>query len=114
MSSARRFLIPTGWNSLAMKEALAASDFSLAELKTRPCTVYLVLPPRYLDVHGRFLRLFVNLALVEASTGQKQRYRLLMVLDEFYALGRMQFVAKAAGLLAGPATASNCGRSCRT
>ena len=28
-----------------MKEALSASDFSLSELKTGLCTVYLVLPP---------------------------------------------------------------------
>jgi type IV secretory pathway TraG/TraD family ATPase VirD4 len=63
--------------------------------------VYLVLPPKYLDEHGRFLRLFVNLALQEAAKGQKQRFPILMVLDEFYALGRLQFMAKAAGLLAG-------------
>jgi type IV secretion system protein VirD4 len=92
----------TDWlDSLAMKEALGASDFSLSELKTRSATVYLVLPPKYLDEHGRFLRLFVNLALLEAAKGQKQRYPILMVLDEFYALGRLQFMATAAGLLAG-------------
>jgi type IV secretion system protein VirD4 len=92
----------TDWlDSLAMKEALGASDFSLSELKTRFSTVYLVLPPNYLDEHGRFLRLFVNLALQEATRGAKQRYPILMVLDEFYALGRLQLVAKAAGLLAG-------------
>ncbi len=92
----------TDWlDSLAMKEALAASDFSLSELKTGLCTVYLVLPPKYLDEHARFLRLFVNLALQEASKGRKSRYPILMVLDEFYALGRLQFAAKAAGLLAG-------------
>ena len=84
-----------------MKEALGASDFSLSELKTGLCTVYLVLPPQYLGEHGRFLRLFVNLALLEASKGQKPRYPILMVLDEFYALGRLQFMATAAGLLAG-------------
>ena len=92
----------TDWlDSLAMKEALGASDFSLSELKTGLCTVYLVLPPKYLDEHARFLRLFVNLALQEAAKGRKQGYPILMVLDEFYALGRLQFVAKAAGLLAG-------------
>jgi type IV secretory pathway TraG/TraD family ATPase VirD4 len=92
----------TDWlDSLAMKEALATSDFSLSELKTGLATVYLVLPPQYLDEHGRFLRLFVNLALLEASKGRKPRYPILMVLDEFYALGRLQFMATAAGLLAG-------------
>lgn len=92
----------TDWlDSLAMAQALGASDFSLSELKEKACTVYLILPPDLLDVHGRFLRLFVNIALQEAARGKKQRYPILMVLDEFYALGRLQFVAKAAGLLAG-------------
>ncbi len=92
----------TDWlDSLAMKEALGASEFSLSELKTGLCTVYLVLPPKYLDEHARFLRLFVNLALQEAAKGKKARFPILMVLDEFYALGRLQFVAKAARLLAG-------------
>jgi len=92
----------TDWlDSLAMADALATSEFSLSELKATTATVYLVLPPQYLDVHGRFLRLFVNLALQEVGRGRKPRYPVLMVLDEFYALGRMQFVAKAAGLMAG-------------
>lgn len=92
----------TDWlDSLAMAKALAASDFSLDVLKARTATVYLVLPPQYLDQHGRFLRLFVNLALQAVGQGKKQRYPILMVLDEFYALGRMQLVAKAAGQLAG-------------
>jgi type IV secretion system protein VirD4 len=84
-----------------MQNALAASDFALSELKTRSTTLYLVLPPQYLDVHGRFLRLFVNLALVAVGQGRKPRHAILFVLDEFYALGRLQSVAKAAGLLAG-------------
>jgi type IV secretory pathway TraG/TraD family ATPase VirD4 len=79
----------------------AADLLHHSELKNSRATVYLVLPPKYLDEHARFLRLFVNLALQEASKGQKQRYPILMVLDEFYALGRLQFVAKAAGLLSG-------------
>ena len=92
----------TDWlDSVAMVKALFASDFSLSELKARTATVYLVLPPQYLDQHGRFLRLFVNLALQAVGQGKKQRYPILMVLDEFYALGRMQLVAKAAGQLAG-------------
>ncbi len=49
----------TKWlDSIGMQRALAASDFSLRDLNDGNTTVYLVLPPQFLDVHGRFLRLF--------------------------------------------------------
>jgi Type IV secretory system Conjugative DNA transfer len=80
---------------------LGASDFSLRELNEGNTTVYLVLPPQYLDEHGRFLRLFVNLALQTAAEGRKGKYATLFLLDEFYALGRLQQLAKSAGLMAG-------------
>ena len=96
-------IMHTKWlDSEAMRRVLAVSDFSLKELKgSRPCTVYLVLPPQYLDVHGRFLRLFVSLSIRAVGQGAKPRHAVLFLLDEFYALGRMQLLAKAAGLLAG-------------
>jgi len=92
----------TKWlDSAAMQSALGASDFSLRELNEGNTTVYLVLPPQYLDEHGRFLRLFVNLALQVAAEGRKGKYATLFLLDEFYALGRLQQLAKSAGLMAG-------------
>ena len=92
----------TAWlDSLAMRDCLAASDFTLRILKERPSTVYLVLPPEYLQEHGRFLRLFVNLSLRAAGRGAKSRHGILFLLDEFYSLGPLPLVEKAAGLLAG-------------
>ncbi len=92
----------TRWlDSEAMRRCLAASEFSLAGLKRKPTTVYLVLPPQYLEEHARFLRLFINLSIRVASQGGKPRHGFLFVLDEFYALGAMPLLGKAAGLLAG-------------
>jgi len=92
----------TKWlDSTGMRRTLAASDFSLHDLNNGATTIYLVLPPQYLDIHGRFLRLFVNLALHAAAEGRKGRHATLFLLDEFYALGRLQQLAKAAGLMAG-------------
>jgi hypothetical protein len=92
----------TKWlDSLGMQHALSASDFSLRDLNNGNTTVYLVLPPQYLDVHGRFLRLFVNLALQAAAEGRKRKHATLFLLDEFYTLGRLQQLAKSAGLMAG-------------
>ena len=92
----------TRWlDSAGMQRTLAVSDFSLRELNEGNTTVYLVLPPQYLEEHGRFLRLFVNLALQSAAEGRKRKYATLFLLDEFYALGRLQHLAKSAGIMAG-------------
>lgn len=92
----------TQWlDSVGMRRALSASDFSLRDLNDGNTTIYLVLPPQYIDVHSRFLRLFVNMSLQAAAEGRKGRHATLFLLDEFYALGRLQLLAKAAGLMAG-------------
>ena len=57
-------------DSIAMREALSASDFKLADMKGGKATLYMILPPKYLKEHSRFLRLFVTLAL--AGGGRRQ------------------------------------------
>lgn len=85
----------------ATNAALQGNDFKFSELKRKPVTVYLVIPPRFLDVHRRFLRLFINLAILEMSVGGKSRVPVLMILDEFLALGKMNEVERAFRLMAG-------------
>ncbi|HJT30069.1 MAG TPA: type IV secretory system conjugative DNA transfer family protein [Pyrinomonadaceae bacterium] len=72
-----------------------------AKLKEEPTTIYLVVPPRFLDIHRRFLRLVINLALNEMSRSEKQGHKVLMMLDEFQQLGKMPEIVKAYRLLAG-------------
>lgn len=92
----------TKWlDSAGMRRTLSASDFSLRDLNNGDTTVYLVLPPQYIDIHGQFLRLFVQTALQEAPAEPNKEHATLYVLDEFYALGRLQQISKAAGLMAG-------------
>lgn len=92
----------TDWlDSAGMQHALSESDFSLKDLSDGNTTIYLVLPPHHLDEHARFLRLFINLTLKAASEGRKGKHATLFLLDEFYSLGSLQLLAKAAGLLAG-------------
>jgi type IV secretion system protein VirD4 len=89
-------------DSPRMTEVLAASDFDLANLKSGKMTIYLVLPADRLATHGRWLRLIVGLCL-SALTRHRQVSSLpvLFLLDEFAALGRLQAVETAMGLLAG-------------
>ncbi len=48
----------TEWlSSEAIIKTISQSTFSLSELKEKPTTIYLVLPPHYLHTHSRFLRL---------------------------------------------------------
>ena len=88
-----------------MREVFSRSDFSLRDLKEKPTTIYLVLPPEEIHNHSRFLRLFVSLGLrtmLKREEGQPPpRQKVLFVLDEFLALGRMDSML----------TALNVGRS---
>lgn len=68
-------------------------------------SVYLCLPARFIPTHARFLRLMLNLMLyrMEAQGLDQPRcgHPVLFVLDEFAALGRLEVIEKAAGLMAG-------------
>lgn len=91
----------TEWlRSLAMREVFSGSDLEIGDLKREPTTIYLVLPPEYLDIHKRFLRLFVNLALEGVTKAGRGGSPVLFILDEFYALGRMDKIAVSSGELA--------------
>ena len=90
----------TEWlNADPMRATLARSDFTLSELKSGQAAVYLVLPPEYLGEHGRFLRLFVRCAINAMAQGGQGGGKCLFVLDEFFSLGRIDEIAKAAGLM---------------
>lgn len=106
--------------------SLARSDFGFASLRHELTTVFLVLPPNRLDAYSRWLRLLVSQALAEIARdaetvqgaskplegpsgplGAPARPRrgaqppALFLLDEFAALGRLEAVERAMGLMAG-------------
>ena len=81
--------------------ALASSSFTLSSLKTGNASVFLVLPPKYLETHAAFLRLFVRSAIDAMMQDGAKGRPCLFLLDEFFALGRLDIVAKSAGLMGG-------------
>lgn len=96
----------TRWlSSHGMAETLASSSFSLADLKAGRASVYLVLPANYLSQHGRFLRLFVRCGIEAMArklpSGELRGAQCLFMLDEFFSLGYIDEIAKAAGLMRG-------------
>lgn len=81
---------------------LARSDFSLVDLKRRPMTVYLAIPPDRLRACLGFVRGFIGLALdgITAAPGRPV-HRVAFFLDEFGQLGRMDRLADSVTLLRG-------------
>ena len=80
----------------------AASDFTFAGLKDTTATVFLCLPPDRLDTYARWLRLLVSQAVTDMARSTARPARpVLFLLDEFAALGRLEPVERAMGLMAG-------------
>ncbi len=100
-------------DSPRIAKCLARSDFTFSDLRHRITSVFLVLPPNRMDAYSRWLRLLVSQALQDiardaerpqgASEGRSERLQAptLFLLDEFAALGRLEAVERAMGLMAG-------------
>lgn len=93
-------------DSPAMQRVLAASDFKLSDLKTDETGVslYLSLPQRYMRTHYRWLRMMISLIITEMEVvpGQPASgHPVLMCLDEFAGLKRMEVIENAVAQIAG-------------
>jgi type IV secretion system protein VirD4 len=78
------------------------SDFSFRELKEQIVTVYLVVPPERIRTYAPFIRLFMGFAALELKRSKaKPKFPVLMMLDEFPALGRMKVIEEEITYLAG-------------
>lgn len=88
-----------------MEKLLSSGNFKLSDLKKKPMTIYLVLPMDALGDYGNFLRLFVRMALFhmmqKMPNGSLKGERCLFMLDEFYSLGHISEIQKAAGGMPG-------------
>lgn len=89
-----------------------ASDFKLADLMNsqRPMSLYLVIPPSDKDRLKPLIRLVINqtvrtlaqrLRYVDGRSVATYRHRLLMLVDEFPALGRLDVLQEALAFVAG-------------
>ena len=81
-------------------------DWRIADLveDTRPATLYLVVPPSDISRTKPLIRLILNQIgrrLTEKLNGMNYRHRVLLMLDEFPALGRLDFFELALAFMAG-------------
>ncbi|MEL6727054.1 MAG: type IV secretory system conjugative DNA transfer family protein [Pseudomonadota bacterium] len=84
-------------------KALSSANFKLDDLKNKPTTIYLCI--RGTSLSGDLksvLSLFVEMAIVAAErNASRVEHPILFAMDEFYALGHMEVMDKAIGLVAG-------------
>ncbi|GLK63761.1 MULTISPECIES: conjugal transfer protein TraG [Paracoccus] len=81
-------------------------DWRIEDLiaEERPSTLYLVVPPSDISRTKPLIRLVLNQIgrrLTEDLHSEKRRHRVLMLLDEFPALGRLDFFESALAFMAG-------------
>lgn len=75
---------------------------TLAALKEKPTTIYLVLPASRLATHFRWLRSVLTLAMTALEKTENQLDTpVLFILEEFPSLGHVRQLEAAAGLMAG-------------
>ena len=84
----------------------ARCDWRIADLVggRKPVSLYLVVPPSDINRTKPLIRLILNQIgrrLTEELTASSKRHRLLLMLDEFPALGRLDFFESALAFMAG-------------
>lgn len=86
-----------------VRDAISTSDFDFADLKTKPMSIYLIIPADRLDAFSRLLRAMVQQSITvnARNIDEKPETPVLFILDEFPALGRLAAVEQAFGLMAG-------------
>lgn len=85
-----------------VQQALNRSDFDPKTLENGNTSIYIIMPTDKHDTHNRLLRLLIAITLITASRFKtKPDPPISFILEEANALGHMQKVTSAYGLLAG-------------
>jgi len=82
-----------------LQRSLSHSDFDFAQCKREKVSIYIVLPPQYLETFSRWLRLLIGSALSRLTEIPGiPELPILFILDEFAHLGHLEAVQTAYGL----------------
>ncbi len=104
LSTAMSFL--SFYRDPVVAEVTSRCDWRIADLTSdaRPTTLYLVVPPSDISRTKPLIRLVLNQIgrrLTEDLHASERKHRFLMMLDEFPALGRLDFFESALAFMAG-------------
>lgn len=91
----------TDWlDSLPIQRDVEKGTYNFGEMKDRPMTVYLILPPRYLATHSTWLRIMVTSVLQPLMRSSRPApVPVLFMLDEFAQLGHLPIIENNLALL---------------
>lgn len=84
----------TAWlDSVLIRRDLSKGAMDFGQMKYRPMTIYLILPPRYLATHSTWLRLMVTAVLQPLMRSVRPAtVPVLFMLDEFAQLGHLPVI----------------------
>lgn len=92
------------WDDPLIHAATSRSDFDVREMRKKRMTVYLGIPTNHIErlapLMNLFIQLFVN-SMTEELPKKDEPHKVLIMLDEFCALGRMDTIKAGFGFLAG-------------
>ena len=92
------------WANPVIDAATAASDFDLGELRRRPTSIYVAVKQNQLNTLAPLLGLFFQQCvdvLGRDLPGQGEPHQVLLMIDEFASLGRLDVIENAMAFLAG-------------
>jgi type IV secretion system protein VirD4 len=94
------------WANPVLDAATASSDFDLRALRKQPISIYLGVAPKDLDRLAPLISIFFQQAIALQTDELPEhnsalQHQVMMVLDEFPALGRIPIMTKASGFLPG-------------
>ena len=85
-----------------IQRSLSASDFSFDELEQGTIDIFIILPAGRLSHFNRFLRMLLNIAITTVTRFKaKPNPPVYFLIEEAAALGRMEVIETAYGLMAG-------------
>lgn len=91
----------TEWlSSPIMRHITSNPTFKLSDVKKTRTTIYIIVPPLQLERQNRLMRLFINLMIDVMERGGRSKIPVLMLMDEFLALGKMPEIPSAFATMA--------------
>ena len=94
------------WKNPIFDAATSANDFNFHDLRKKRMTIYLGITPDYIPEAGRIMNLFFS-QLINLNTkvlpeqDRSLKYKVLLLMDEFTAMGRSGIIAKSNNYFAG-------------
>ncbi len=84
-----------------ISDNLKESNFRFSDLKQKPTTVYVILPDNMINTCGTWFRLIIGSALHELYKDKRGAFPVLVIIDEFPAVGRLSVIEGAMSRAAG-------------